>query len=162
MDFIAPELSTAYFVTFIGIAAIAVASFVILAVHIFKKRSNSNPSVIVAGVIVGLFTLMVSALALLSGPTGSLSALDRQREAARVEIQDVYGLELTEGEMAKLKYPEAEPESNFEAFGSIDKITKAGDEKLLERKLYLVWDEDSFGIFQSENGEDFVPLEAQN
>jgi len=162
MDFIAPELSTAYIVIALLFAAGGAVLLAFGISHIFRKKNNLDVTFVFIAVVLSIFLIGGPTLMLVGGAESSTGALERQREAVRAEIQESYGLELTEAEMAKLKYPEAEPESNFEAFGSIDKVTKAGDEKLLERKLYLVWDEDSFGIFQSENGQDFVPLEDQN
>jgi len=162
MDFIAPEPIDSTIFTLMGVGGI-----ILLGVFAFgffvlmtQKRVSKWLAVVVALSMVGGMVLALMGDGL--SDHAKRNALQERDSRVIAAIEEIYELELTESELAKLNYPKAEPESNFEAFGSIDKITKAGDEKLLERKLYLVWDEDSFGIFQSENGEDFVPLEAQN
>jgi len=80
----------------------------------------------------------------------------------QAEIEKLYGLELTELELSKLNYPDEKPTVDFEAFGTFDRTELTDDDSILRQEITLVWKDGEMILAQSEDGENFTPIEPTN
>jgi hypothetical protein len=91
----------------------------------------------------------------------SIIAWDNQEKGIQNEIKSNYGITLSEEELEELEYPDSKLTSDFEAFGSFEETTRGEDGNFVKRELTLIWADDEMILAQSENGEDFKPLELK-
>ncbi len=84
--------------------------------------------------------------------------LSDQRTEVGEQIEESYGLELSSEELKELDYPAAEPEGDFEVFGSIfrDQRTEDGFERT---EIFLIWRDGEMALAGSPDGETFTELQ---
>jgi len=83
-------------------------------------------------------------------------------ESLRVAVGKRYGLELTEAEFSALAYPEEEPTTSFEVFGSIRRSKQLSGANFVEHTIYLVWADGQIQLSESEDGKHFSELRASD
>jgi len=124
-------------------------------------RSGKDWS-IVLGLLVamtGTVGAVVGGLNLLEGPRPDYEA---RRDLISTQIEDSYGIELTEDQVGELEYPAEASERDFERYGSVTISEQLEGADFLERKIYLVWADDSLQLSQSVDGENFEQLDRKD
>jgi len=119
-----------------------------------KRLANTGAILLTAGAL-GMFSILGIGLAQM-GINGS-----HRTEAVSSQIEEDYGLKLSEIELSKLDYPFSKPDSNFEVFGHIDKQIQTDGTSFSEKRVYLVWADGKLGLSESSNGEDYTALEPR-
>ena len=98
-------------------------------------------------------------LDILAGPRPDYEA---RRDLISTQIDDSYGIELTEDQVGELDYPAEASERDFERYGSVTISEQLEGADFLERKIYLVWADDSLQLSQSVDGENFEQLDRKD
>ena len=113
----------------------------------------------VLGLIGGIFGIAVAGTSLIYGDQPDYEA---RNELISTQIEDSYGIELTEDQVSELDYPAEASEMDFERYGSVTISEQLEGADFLERKIYLVWADDSLQLSQSVDGENFEQLDRQD
>lgn len=121
------------------------------------KRSIMKTSLLLPLALFLALVLAIAGLASIIVP--SAIATDERHAAILAGIESTYGLELTDDERRGLAYPQDKPESDFIAFGSIEKLTDNPD-GFLKEEIYLIWKAGEMRLAKSDDGERFSELEA--
>lgn len=82
-----------------------------------------------------------------------------RRDAIIQAAEDAYGIELSHDEVRELDYPDSEPETDFEVFGSIVRDAKTAD-GFDRTEVFLIWNGSELELAESTDGEKFTSLEA--
>ena len=112
----------------------------------------------VLGLIGGIFGIAVAGTSLIYGDQPDYEA---RNELISTQIEDSYGIELTEDQVSELDYPAEASEMDFERYGSVTISEQLEGADFLERKIYLVWADDSLQLSQSVDGENFEQLDRK-
>lgn len=143
-----------------AILLVAAALTIIVALIFVVAAFNGKDGVLL---FMGIFILIVgSSLGVLS--TDSSYSVD-ERSDDRIEkiqdrIDDRYDIDLSEKEVAGLKYPTEEPEGDFEVFGTIDRNIQREGSAYDRQEISLVWTGEDFELAQTEDGEKFTALSS--
>jgi len=113
----------------------------------------------VLGLIGGIFGIAVAGTSLIYGDQPDYEA---RNELISTQIEDSYGIELTEDQVSELDYPAEASEMDFERYGSVTISEQLEGADFLERKIYLVWADDSLQLSQSVDGENFEQLDRKD
>jgi len=161
---IAKDHSSDY-LAIIGIALILLGTVLMVTLSIRLKRNRGTvPETLLgfSGAISLLLGLAVIVVGAVSSPNyGQLfeDQLRDQTASAQAEIEDTYGLKLTESEVQELAYPYGVPESDFKVYGSILQREQIEGAQFIERTIYLVWADGELQLSESEDGKSFDELE---
>ncbi len=153
MDFIG---LSPFFPIWVGFLGLALFSAGIVALVLLSKKDKQGTKPWQAFVSLGIVVILGEALAIGGLAPGGLT----QHAQLREEIKRSYGIELTSKEDSALRYPTTRPESDFQSYGSFERMLKV-DGTLIKREIYLIWEDGKFYLAQSANGEEFTPLEAK-
>lgn len=117
-------------------------------------------------ILLGLLAVMGGIFGIGAGVTniikGDQPDYEARRELISTQIEDSYGLKLTEDQVRELDYPTAASEEDFERYGSVTITEQLEGADFLERKIYLVWADGSLQLSQSIDGENFEQLDRQD
>lgn len=111
---------------------------------------------------VAFLAMVVALVGVVGFALGMSSISGIPQTAQRIEvgeqIEESYGLELSHEELTELDYPVAEPEGDFEVFGSIfrDQRTEDGFERT---EIFLIWRDGEMALAGSPDGETFIELQ---
>jgi len=154
------------FFVLLGIGAVYYLLVIVLAIWNIKHEVGAVGEFVLDSF--GVAFILVPASALVFGVAFALfhtneaaSIQADQRESAKVEIDETYGIELTGDQVLTLDYPEEKPTEDFQVFGSFDQREQTDGVNFTERTVYLVWADGKFGLSQSEDGENFESLELK-
>ena len=112
-------------------------------------------------VIVGAAALACAIVVLtVQGPGPSFNETIERNSQVQEQIEDRYGLKLTDREIEKLNYPSAEPEEDFEVYGSAIRNVRTEGDSFERQEVSLIWNGERFELAQSEDGKNFVPLKS--
>lgn len=80
-------------------------------------------------------------------------------EAVWAEVEETYGLDLTDDEKRALDFPSEKPEEDFETFGSFTREgpTASGFSR---ETVYLIWKDGLLHLAESADGEQFTTLDS--
>jgi hypothetical protein len=114
---------------------------------------------------IALVSVIVGGAGLIFGSANAAdttyAAEEAQLKSVQSEIEGSYNFALSDEELAELNYPEDKPTAKFQSFGSFEQTAKDDDGSFVKRELTLIWDDGDMILAQSENGEDFEPLELK-
>jgi len=85
--------------------------------------------------------------------------LSERNSQVQEQIEDYYGIELTEGEVKELKYPAAEPEDDFKVYGTAERNLRTEGTSFERQEVSLIWNGKDFELARSSDGEAFTSLE---
>lgn len=110
-------------------------------------------------------TLIAAALAVVVGITTTIVGTVEQNDisaAVRAErvaaVKDEYGLALTNDEYWELGFPDTEPETDFEVFGSMQRDAEKPSGGFERQTVYLIWQDGELRLAESADGEVFDVL----
>lgn len=120
-----------------------------------KKRVNAGLALVVVGFI-SLVSVAVTSVVTATQESG-------RSEEARAEfaetLNSLYGTDITAGEVGyDLRYPRAEPETDFEVFGSVERDSEKAGGGFERQTIYLIWQDDELRLAESADGEVFDVL----
>lgn len=137
-----------------GLGVLGLAQFPVVTV---MTMAASN-SVMLASLLVAGGSGIAMFLSLVNSDIQRDRIVELRAERIRTELNKHYGLELSAGEFATLRYPEEDPGSDFQSFGSITKIVQVSDSSFVERKIYLVLMDGELKLSSSKDGKRFKEL----
>ena len=81
----------------------------------------------------------------------------------RADINETYGLKLSERQFEKLHYPDQahEPEGNFKQYGSVTVVRPDGD-SFKKTEVYLLWSKGKMVLAAPDEQKNLQPLKIQN
>ena len=136
------------FAGFFGVIAL-----IAVALMLWDREFSTIPTIVaVASVVCGIVVLTVQ------GPGPSLNETIERDSQVQEQIEDRYGLKLTDREIERLNYPSAEPEEDFEVYGSAIRDVRTDGDGFERQVVSLIWNGERFELAQSEDGKNFVPL----
>jgi hypothetical protein len=140
---------------FAGLCAAVVIIFVGLMLR--EGEFLPVPAIVAAAALAcGIVALTVE------GPGPSLNQMAARDGKIQEQIEDRYGLKLTDREVERLNYPSAEPEKDFEVYGSAIRNVRTDGDGFERQEVSLIWNGERFELAQSEDGKSFVPLKPLN
>jgi len=148
-------LSTVLFV----IAGIAFLTLMVMIFLAGSKIIDFSPLTNTLFVVLMVVAISSATWATLSMPSG-YEARREQLNEVKGEIQDRYGIGLSKDEVRELDYPMAEPEKDFEVFGTVTRnvALKDGFER---QEISLLWRDGRFELAQSNDGQGFTALKPR-
>ena len=110
--------------------------------------------------LLGLLAVMVSLFAPAFGAAPAFGDGNRMAWQSEViaEVEDSYGIKLTQEEFQELRFPAVEPDEDFVAYGSIPRTMKVGD-TMAQETVTLIWSEGEL-FLGTTDGSTVVPLES--
>lgn len=131
----------------------SIASMVVGISIYYRSSSSYNMLALLGGLMLfgGMFGFCLGMVSLSGIP------LSKQKAQVGEQIEEIYGLKLTEAELVSLDYPAEEPEGDFEVFGSFfqDQRTEDGFERT---EVFLIWRDGEMVLAGSPDGETFTEL----
>lgn len=130
-------------------------------------------TVVILGLLVAtawsrVFGVIICALALVGSAVGFFSianslgsyndAVDERKEAIVSEVDDLYGVELSDEDFEALGFPTEEPKDDFVVYGTISETEKSGS-GYERHDITLIWDDGELLLASSVDGEQFTELE---
>lgn len=160
MDFIAYEgINVALGHVAFALVAIFAISWILCLVAMANSKSSKALGLVATVTFCVAFLLGCVGTVLVS-PSTTLAKPVRA-DNIRSEIDESYGIGVSDEELASLAYPESKPTTKFQSFGSFEQTTKESDGNFVKRELTLLWDDGRMILAQSKNGENFEPLELK-
>jgi len=112
-----------------------------------------------APLTVALFGTIFTMLSIVMAPEELERVRKQDRtERIRVSLNEHYGLNLSSDQFASLSYPEVNPGSEFQTFGSIKVQDQVDGANFLERTLYLTATDGELKLSESRDGKRFKEL----
>lgn len=141
-----------------GVAAVLFLGFGI----IFTKRADreKTPRAKSTWNLIGISMIIPMAGSLVAAAGGGSPDRALLREQLSDEVHSAYGIDLTEVEARALDYPLEKPASDFEAFGSFERMLPDGDGGYELNRVFLIWEDGKMKLAKSTDGESFTPLKA--
>lgn len=143
--------STVFLILGIGLLVLS-AVVLVFSIILAKRRGGESGLVPLFAVllILGVFGIIGSGIAGRQGPEASTE----QQKALATQIEDRYGIELSDSQLKELRYPTGKPTAD-ENFGSvIVEVEEKGT------PLTLSWKKDHFELQESASGDELSKVES--
>jgi len=108
---------------------------------------------------IGVTLLIGTAIVSSSVPEArAVTRKEKRKEELRAAFNGHYGLRMSSDDFAGLSYPDVQPSSDFEVFGSMLQRERVSESSFVELKIYLVWMDSRFQLSKSKDGKSFKEL----
>lgn len=155
-DLIHPLLSTYSFMLTLPLGAFLT---IIGASMLFSGMSpREDRGAFVFSILALFFGLGMLVTSWVIASSGMAQSAER-RDAIIESAENAYGIVLSDDEVRKLEYPDTEPETDFEVFGSIVRDVKTVD-GFARTEVFLIWNGTELELAESTDGEKFTSLEV--
>lgn len=112
------------------------------------------------GALFFVLTLCVFGSGLCGMVLNSLAEDDAVRKLRMKAIDETYSMTVASEDFSKLDYPSSKPTSDFEIFGNFENQVLEDDE-FKTTNIYLIWEDDSFKLYNISNLDDFSEVKAK-
>lgn len=137
----------------IAVFVLVTAGVIVLNIQAEKRRTHSA----IPAVLSGLGSVLIAFSAVFAINMGIPSS-STQRPVLKEQVEDRYGLTLTDEQITELKYPDGRPDGELQTYGTTTVEKKVEGNLYRKQKIQLISENGKLKLAHYENGKGFEEL----